>query len=230
MLRLVCYFGLVLATWALLRHLPVLGPFLRVPLLGFFVAMALVGLLARYFGRALVARRRLQRALRELGALDTPHLRGKLGSLLVAERKHARAIPELLAAVEGEPQSAEWRYRLGLALLGAKRPAEAARAFEETLERNPEHAYGAALLRLAEARRASGEPAAALAALERYERAHGPVPESAHGRGLALRALGERERARASFREVSQLAARAPRYQRAAARRWIWRARLARLR
>jgi hypothetical protein len=80
-----------------------------------------------------------------------------------------------------------------------------------------------------EAWQAVGEGAAALAAVERVERSHGPTPESAYRRGLALRSLGRRSEARAAFAEVPRAAAQVARYQRGDARRWQARATLARL-
>jgi predicted negative regulator of RcsB-dependent stress response len=117
---------------------------------------------------------------------------------------------------------------LGCAQLGARRPAEAVAALERTVALNEEHAYGGALLRLAEAQQAERSYDAALATLERHDRAYGPTPESAYRRGLAQQALGRREAAQASFDEVARSAADAARYQRGEARGWVARAFLAR--
>jgi len=91
-----------------------------------------------------------------------------------------------------------------------------------------EHAYGAVQLRLGEALTRAGQAEAALAAFERFERNHGPSPESAYRSGLALRRLGRTAEAHASFARVSDLAAKAATYQRGANRGWVLRAFLAR--
>ena len=62
-----------------------------------------------------------------------------------------------------------------------------------------------------------------------YEREHGPSPESAYHRGVALRMGGDRAAARLAFREVGELAARAARFQRKAQSVWVWKAWLGRL-
>ena len=91
-----------------------------------------------------------------------------------------------------------------------------------------EHAYGAVQLRLAQALFESGRSADALRALERFERNHGPNPESAFRRGVVLRALGHADEARSSFQSVADLARQAARFQKSSARGWVWRAFLAR--
>jgi len=185
--------------------------------------------LAERLGTAAGHRRRFQRMRRDLGQVDTPHNRGKLGALLLSQRRCAQAVPHLEAAVAGEPQSAEWRYRLGCAYLGARRREEAVEALTAAAELDEEHAYGAVLLRLVEALHGSGRHEEALAQVERFERGHGPTPESAYRRGLAHKALGRKDEAAASFDEVSRLAGGAARYQRAEARRFALRAFLARV-
>lgn len=229
MLRLLGYIGAVFVTMLLLRALPVVGGLFRVPLFGFFLAAAVVGFVAERVGRAMIQRRRSQRARRELGAVDTPHNRGKLGSLLLSEGRPSQAIGPLRAAVAGEPDTAEWHYRLGCALLATRKPREAAEALERSVALDPEHAYGSALLRLAEARQAEGEPARSLEAIERFEATHGPTPESAYRRGLAHKALGQKDSARDSFDQVARAARHVARYQRGEARSWVVRATLARM-
>jgi tetratricopeptide (TPR) repeat protein len=131
--------------------------------------------------------------------------------------------------VRGEPELAEWRYRLGLALLASGRAAEALGELGAAAELAPEHAYGGVQLALARARLESGDAEGTLAALDTFDRNHGANPESSFRRGQALRALGRREEARGCFQHVTQLARRAARFQRAQNRPWVWRALLQRL-
>src|SRR5262249_39657907 len=140
-----------------------------------------------------------------------------------------RAIPHLERATRGEPESGEWAYRLGCALLRARRASDAVPVLERAAAIDETRAYGAVLLRLAEARQASGKAQESLDALERYERNHGASPESACRRGVALRALGRRDEARAAFAEVSKLASQAARFQKKSAHVWTMRAWLARI-
>jgi tetratricopeptide (TPR) repeat protein len=223
------FFLVVFLALQILRVLPVVGPIFQIPFLGFWGAAILISLAASRWATLALDRRGLSRRIRDLGFVDTPHNQGKLGSLLVGGRRYGAAIPPLEKAVEGEPDVAEWRYRLGLAHLGCRRPREAAEALAAAAALDEEHAYGAVLMRLAEARLKVGDIQGAIEALDRRDRNHGPDPESAYRRGRALKALGRPDEARASFAEVSKLARRAAGFQRAEARKWAALAVLARV-
>lgn len=228
MLRLIGFFALVYVLTLVLGHLPVVGAFFRsTGIFGLWFTAVLLSLVASRLGALAYRRRRDRATVRQLAAVESPHNQGKLGALLLAQGRARRALPHLERAVQGEPGVAEWHYRLGTAQLLLRRPAEAAAALERAVALDEEHAYGAALMRLAEARSASGAHDGALADLARLEKNHGPSPESAYRRGLALKQLGRREEARSALREVSELARHAARYQRRTAGLWVVRARLA---
>lgn len=228
-LRLLGFFVAVFALLALLRQVPIVASIVSVPFLGFWVSAALVSALAAKGGAFLVDRRRDRDAERRLGAVDTPHNRGKLGSHFLARGRPKLALPHLEAAAAGEPEVAEWRFRLGQARLASGDAAGARAALAATVELEEGHAYGQALLRLAEAELAAQDAPASLATLERFERNHGPSPESAYRRGRALARLGRKDEARAALGEVGELARAAARYQRREGAGWLWRAFLARL-
>ncbi|MCB9915343.1 MAG: tetratricopeptide repeat protein [Planctomycetes bacterium] len=228
-MRFLGYFLLVFAALALLRAVPVVGELFRVPLFGFFLAAALVSALVARVGDELTRGRKLTNELTRLGAVDTPHNQGKLGRLLELSGKPARAVAPLEAACDGEPEVAEWPYRLGRAQLALGRLEPALAALERARELDEEHAYGDVLLSLAEARRRHGDARRALDVLGRFEVLHGPSPESAFRRGQAHAALRDAQAAKAAFAEVSTLAANAAKYQRADARRWAAKAFFARL-
>lgn len=227
-MRFLGYFFLVFATLWILRQIPVLGSIFDVPLLGFFLSAMVVSLVFARVGSLAVDRRKLGSETRRLGAVDTPHNRGKLGSLLLSSHQARKAIPHLEAAVEGEPEVAEWSFRLGQAYLEIGDAEAAVAALERAVSLDEEHAYGGVLLYLARAGRVAGNHQASLEALERFERNNGPSAESAFRRAQALKALGRRDEAGASFSEVGRLASQAPKYQRAEARGWAARAALAR--
>ena len=229
MLRLAGYFLLVLLALQILRFVPFVGSLFRIPFFGFWGAAIVVSLALSKLATIGVDRRRLKRKKLELGAVDTPHNQGKLGTLLLAAGDAHAAIPALVKAAAGEPQSAEWSYRLGLAWLDAGRTDEAIAALERAAQLDPEHAYGAVQMRLAEALSRAARHAEALDVLDRFERDHGPNPESAYRRGFMLRALGRRSEARASFDQVSRLASKSARFQRSASRGWVLRSWIARL-
>ena len=229
-MRIVGYFLLVFVVLYVLRHVPGLGELFRIPFLGFIIASALVSFAISWSTVRAVDRRRARVLERELrGTVETPHNQGKLGSLLLAQGRASKAVPHLERASAGEPNLAEWHYRLGTAYLHSRRPADAVRSLERAATLDEEHAYGSVLLRLAQAQRAAGDPQASLATLQRFERNHGPNPESAFRRGLALKALGRRSEAMTALSEVSRLAAQAARFQKSQQRGYVVRALLARV-
>lgn len=228
MLRFVLFLAGALVLSRILSTLPVVGGIFGHGLLGLWITALLLSFALTRLGTFALRRRRESAELRRLGAVDSPHNHGKLGSFLLAQGRHARALPHLQEAVRGEPEVAEWHYRLGCALLAAGEPRAAAEALWRAVGLEEEHAFGAAQLRLAEALLAAKHPEAAREALLTFERNHGPSPESAYRRAVAARALGRADEAAGALAELEALARQAPRYQRAEAERWRWRGRLAR--
>ena len=221
MARLLIFFVSVFVLTGFLAQLPLIGALFRIPFLGFWFTALIVSAVAAKLGTEAVdagARRRLERSL---GAVDTPHHKGKLGALLLSQGKARRAIPLLEAASAGDPSSLELRYRLGEARLSAGAdPLEALDALDSVLRADEEYAYGGAMLRSVEAARAGKRWAGALERVARFERNHGPTPESTLLRARTLLATGEVEAAGRAFDEVAPLAAASGR--RGASRTWTW--------
>ena len=228
--RLIAFFVLVLVLYSVLGYVPWIGPiFQRAGCFGVWVtAIALSWFLARYGERAL--RRGRDRAqMRQLEAVGSAYNHGKIGSLYLNQGRVRRAIEHLSQAVEGEPEVAEWHYRLGCAHLILRRREAAVEALQRAVAIDEEHAYGGAQMRLAEALAGCDRHEEAIAALETYERNHGPVPESAYRRGRSHERLGNKAEASAALDEVGSLARQSARYQRRTAGMWTFRAWLARL-
>ncbi|MHC4261451.1 MAG: tetratricopeptide repeat protein [Planctomycetota bacterium] len=223
----------ILGTAAIYRvaaWLPLIGPLVRsVPILGLLGAFMAAAVLGRLLERQVLDRRRAAAELRELGAVDTPNARGKLGAALLARGRAAEALEHLRVARTGEPQRTEWAYRLGQALVATGEHSAAKNEFEHVIGVDEEYAYGAAMLELSQLRLDADDAEGALVAIERAIRNHGPSPESAYRRGIALRALGRREDAASAFEECEQLARAAPAFQRKEARKWGGKARRARV-
>lgn len=232
MLRLLGFFVLVLVTLGLARSLlggvPVIGPLLHVPLLGFWIVAALLSMGVSKLATTSLDRGK-QRALeRRLGAVETPHNQGKLGSLLLQQGRYKAALPSLERAAEGEPDVAEWAYRLGLARQRSGSLEPALEAYGQALSLDEGVGFGEPLLRGAETLLRLGRAEDALAWLERFERNHGPSPESAYRRGLASGKLGLKEEAEQALGQVAQLAEQRVGSQRRSDGTWVLRARLAR--
>lgn len=204
--RMLLFFVVVIFCTRLLAGLPVIGAIFRIPFLGFWFTAILLSALAAKFGSDAVdftARRRLRQSL---GSVDTPHHKGKLGSLLLAQGRATKAIPLLEEASSGDPSSLEWRYRLGLARLRGKGdPSAALSAFDSVLAEDDEFGFGSAMLHSAEAALAAGFPDNALLRIERFERDQGPSPSSALLRARVLKKAGRRDEAHAALDELPKL-------------------------
>jgi tetratricopeptide (TPR) repeat protein len=232
-LRLVGFFFACIVLLNFLRAalggVPVIGWILRIPLIGFWVVALGLSLFLTKFGNAALDRRKRAVFVRRLGAVDTPHNMGKLGSLFVAQGRHRSALPYLDRAVAGEPEVAEWHYRRGCAQFALRQLEPALASMQRALELDDEHAYGETRMMEARCLAGLGRHQEALVAFETLERYHGPSPESAYRRGVVLKALGRKEEARASLDEVTELARSGAKYQERHSAEWIWRARWARV-
>ena len=189
---------------------------------------ALLSAVLTRFGERLVSARKLRGELASLGAVASAHNRGKMGMLYLSRGRPRAALAPLEEAVRGEPEVAEWHYRLGLARLATRAFAPALESFQRCVALEEEHAYGVAQLRVSECLARLGRQEDALAALATFERNHGPSAESACRRGFALRALKRKAEAQAAFGEALELARRATRYQKKHATVWAMRAGVAR--
>lgn len=228
MARLIGFFVLVVVISSLLGHVPWIGPLFRsTGCIGIWLTAMALSWALTWAGNRAYRMKKDSAEIRRLEAVDSPYNHGKIGSLLLAQGRTRKALAHLERAAAGEPEVAEWHYRLGSALLALGRGADAAVALERAVSIDEEHAYGAAQMRLAEALASVGRYDDALQALERVERNHGPSPESAFRAGAVHRARGDREAARASFRRVGEIAARAAGYQKRDATRWSVRAKMA---
>ena len=230
MLRLLGFFVVAWILSRVLAVLPLVGPFFaRTGILGVWVSAILLSWALTHYGSRAYRMRRDAAELRRLTAVDSPHNLGKAGTLLLAQGRNRRAIELLRRATQGEPDSAEWHWRLGSAYANRRLWEEARESLARCVAIDEEHAYGAPQLRLAEACLADGEPDAGLEAVARFERNHGPTPESAYRRGVIQKALGRKSEAASSLGEVAELAAQAVKYQRQSANAWVARAWWARL-
>lgn len=228
MLRLIGFFVVALILARVLAHVPLIGGFFaHTGIFGVWITAILLSWAITKYGQRAYRVRRDGAMVRQLKAVDTPTNQGKLGALLVAQGRPRKAIEPLSAAVSGEPEKAEWHYRLGCALLETRDYEGTVEALRSAVEIDEEYAYGAAQMRLAEALAELKKSDEALAALATFERNHGPSPESAYRRGLAHKAGGQRDEAKRAFDEVPELAQQAARYHRTQAGMWTFKAKLA---
>jgi tetratricopeptide (TPR) repeat protein len=211
-----------------LQNVPLVGALFKIPFLGFWGAAILVSVGLSWLANRAVQVRTIRSRTNELGATNTPHNQGKLGSLLQQNGSNRKAIAPLRNAVEGDPGVADWPYRLGCALLATGDARAAVDALRQAAAIDEEHKFGQVLLRLAEAEARSGLHEESLDTLARFERNHGPGPEWAYRRGVALSKAGRKQEARESFDDVGKLASRVAGFQKKGARGWVVKAFLAR--
>lgn len=228
MLRLIGFFFGVLVLLRLLQSVPGVGGLFH-GFLGFWVVAIGASWGLAHLTSSLATRRKLANQMVALGHVDNPHNRGKRGVLVLAAGRPAKALEDLRAACAGEPEVAEWSYRLGLAHLALGNSSEAAEALARAERLAPSHAYGGVQLGLARAELSRGEPRRALDALERLERQYGDTPQSAYLRGKVLARSGRSDEARNAFASVEALHAQTPKFRRKGQGAWLWRARLARI-
>ncbi len=213
MARLLGFFVVVLIGTSLLARVPIVGAVFRIPFLGFWFTAILVSLAFAKLGAEAVDLRARKSLERGLGAVDTPHHKGKLGSLLLAQGKARRALPLLEEAATRDPASKEWRYRLALARFEARvAPDAVLEPLASLLAEDEEYAFGIPMLLSARARLRAGRPDRALENVHRFEHNHGPTPDSAILRGRLLKAAGQRDEAGAAFDEVAALLRTMPRH------------------
>jgi len=151
------------------------------------------------------SRKKLSRELeaRKLNPRDA-RSRHNLGVIYYQGRRYPQALAELTESVAIDPDRTDAQYFLGLTLLKLNRPAEAIEPLERVVAVKPRHG-GDAIVRLAEAKLAVGDPPGA----ERIalEAAHG-APSDAEARyvlALALDANGKPEEVPRLLNEAVQL-------------------------
>ncbi len=230
MLRFILFFAAVLVLTRILAGLPIVGALFGIPFMGFWFTAILLSVAMAKLGSDAMDHRARRNLERSLGAVDTPHHKGKLGALLLSQGRAKKAIPLFEAAVEGDPTSLEWRYRLGMARLqGEADPKAALAAFDSVLGEDDEFGFGAAMLLSAQAAKAAGYPDNALERVRRYELGQGPTPESALLRAELHKSKGDRGASNAALDEIPGLVRLAPKRQ--ASRSWAirWRALIVRL-
>ncbi len=108
----------------------------------------------------------------------------------------ARAIPHFGRALQLDPTHVAARFHLGRALLQVGALDEARLALADVVRIDPGHAFGRAILELAEACERTGDDATADRLLADHEHAHGPHRRADLARGRIALRRGDRDSAR----------------------------------
>jgi tetratricopeptide (TPR) repeat protein len=227
--RVLAYFAMVFVFTMLFRELPLVGGLFRVPLFGFFLTAALMSTVGARAATWLSQQRALSRDLSDLGVVDTPHMRGKLGRLLVMNGRPKAALEPLREAVAADSENLEFHYRLGVAERLTGNPKDSIRLLTRVTELDDRYAYGEPWMQLALAHQDDGDNEAAVRVLERLEVLQGPTGEQTFRLGCLLKALGRKDEAGAVFDRLPEILKRAAKYQKAEIRGYLARSYFARL-
>ncbi len=146
----------------------------------------------RQFWERITTRRRVVEDLeRKIANMDKPHHMTQLGNVLLAQGRLRKAIPWFEAALQREPDSLEARYKLALCWFDLRDYSTAAELLEQVHAEKPDHDYGMAYLRLAEAQQRLGDLVRAAAVYDVLLRYYPGQPEGTYHFGLLRAAEGD---------------------------------------
>jgi hypothetical protein len=166
----------------------------------------------------------VRRAEVEVKRLDNAATWCEYASLLRARRDFAKAAEAAQRAVERNPRDLDARYELGLALLGARRNAEAAPVLLSVVEENRSFDTDNALLALGRAQQGAGDLAAARASFEELA-SRRARPEILYDLATVQGLTGDRDAAMRSLQRIVDDAELVPDYLKREVRPWVRKAR-----
>lgn len=169
----------------------------------------------------------LLRAVADLRNFESAARHLEAGRAANACRDHRTAIPHLIRAIELDRDAIAAHYQIGVAFFELGALQQAAQALTHVVSRDPTHAFGDALLRLARTRQLGGDRTGARDLFVQHQKEHGGNRRSHHWLGLAHLAVGDRDAARAALQVAASTASK-PRtaeenWHRAKARVLLWR-------
>jgi len=185
---------------------------------------AWVGNWGRSFDKLFAPRRELQELRRKIDRLDKPHHMAQLGNALARRSRWEEAIRWYEQALDRDDSLLDARYRMALCHLNLQHVETATQLLEEVHREKPDHDYGLAYLRLAQAQHRLGNLQRAdevFAELLRFYPGH---PEGSYSYARLKEEQGDLEKARALMRELIEAARFSPRFQRRRNRHWMLRA------
>ncbi|HEV3003158.1 MAG TPA: tetratricopeptide repeat protein [Pirellulales bacterium] len=180
--------------------------------------------LSHFWRRLRTRRHEIEELERKIAHLDKPHHRVQLGNILLAQGRTDRAARLFEEALTGDGESVEAKYKLGLCHFERKRYREAADLLEQVHAVKPDHDYGMAYLRLAEAHDRTGNVERAghvYATMLRYYPSHA---EGSYYYALLCEGRGELDDARRLMRDVVFSVRHSPGFHRRRNRHWLLKA------
>jgi len=157
----------------------------------------------RLFSRMKTNWREVRSMEQRMAEVPTPGLALKLGNLYFDLGDHVRSAEFFERALELDndtPLSAQ--FRLGVSHLNLRQPDKALSAFLAVHEREPNHAAGEVVLRIADAYHLAGDNEAARKWYEDFEKYSAGTPELYHNLALVHEAEGDRDGARRRMQQA----------------------------
>ena len=166
----------------------------------------------------------LRKAEVEVKRLDNAAAWCEYASLLRARKDYVKAAEAARRAAERNPKDLDARYELGLSLLGAGRPAEAAPVLRSLVEQDRCFDTDNALLAFARAQQGAGDLAGARASFEELVQRRGR-PEILYDLAVLQGLMGDRDDALRSLQRIVDEAELVPDYLKREVRPWVRKAR-----
>jgi tetratricopeptide (TPR) repeat protein len=157
--------------------------------------------------------------------LGKPHHMAQLGAIFQRQGRHKQAGHWFAKALEQDGAMVDARYRLALCRMREKKFQEAATLLEEVHAAKPDHDYGGAYLRLAQASELAGNDDRAAAVYPMLFKCCPGHAEGCYGYGLLLKRRGDVHEARQQMEQVLLSVRNSPTFHRRRNRHWMWKAR-----
>jgi hypothetical protein len=157
--------------------------------------------------------------------LNKPHHMAQLGCIYQRQGRHKQAAHWFAKSLEQDGTMVDARYRLAMCRMQEKKYGEAAKLLEEVHSAKPDHDYGGAFLRLAQASERAGNDERAAQVYPMLFKCCPGHAEGCHGYGLLLARRGDLASARREMEQVILSVRNSPTFHRRRNRHWMWKAR-----
>jgi tetratricopeptide (TPR) repeat protein len=162
--------------------------------------------------------------LQRINHLNKPHHMAQLGGIYQRQGRHKQAAYWFSRALEQDSTMVDAQYRLALCQMRLKKFQEAATLLEDVHKAKPDHDYGGAYLRLAQASERAGNDDRAAQVYPMLFKSCPGHAEGCHGYALLLDRRGDRPAARKQMEQVIFSVRNSPTFHRRRNRHWIWKA------
>jgi tetratricopeptide (TPR) repeat protein len=163
--------------------------------------------------------------LQRIHHLNKPHHMAQLGCIYQRQGRHKQAAQWFAKALEQDSSMVDARYRLALCRMREKKFDEAATLLEEVHAVKPDHDYGGAYLRLAQASERAGNDDRAAQVYQMLFKCCPGHAEGCHGYGILLARRGQLPGARHEMEQAILSVRNSPTFHRRRNRHWMWKAR-----